>query len=84
MARPLCKWCEKKQSLSSIDYCSLEHLKLDMEYRKINLPKSFLQRLKIRCTPEQRENELIAYAVRHRYDEALVVKKANSLMEQIQ
>jgi hypothetical protein len=42
MARLLCKWCERKPSLSSMDYCSLEHLKLDMEYRKINLPKLFL------------------------------------------
>ncbi len=34
MARLLCKWCERKPSLSSMDYCSLEHLKLDMEYNK--------------------------------------------------
>jgi len=75
MAKKLCNWCNKKPVLHSIDFCSLEHLRLDMEYRKINLPKLFLQRLQIRFIPEQREAELISFANRHKYDESLVIKK---------
>ncbi len=79
-----CKWCNTKKSLNSIDYCSLEHLRLDVDYKKINLPKLFLLRLVMRFTPDDREIELRKYAVRHKYDEALVIKKANNLMECMQ
>lgn len=83
MSTNKCKWCKTRKSLLSIDYCSLEHLRLDMEYRKILLPKLFLQRLNIRFAPEQRESELLKFANRHKYDEALVIKKAAALLEQL-
>lgn len=71
-----CEVCGKKISSSMYEgACSRVCAQERLEYNFIRIPKQFARNLITRYKEEEWENELTAFAIRHKYRADLVIKK---------
>lgn len=71
-----CPYCGKKMPMSKA-FCSKSCKDNYFQVIAIQIPKPFIKRIFVFCTPEQREVEIVNFANRHGWSIELVRKKIN-------
>lgn len=73
-----CPYCGKKIAMSKA-FCSRSCKENYFQLIAIQVPKPFLKRIFVFCTPEQREIEIENFATRHGWRIDLLQKKIDEL-----
>lgn len=73
-----CPYCKKKIAMSKA-FCSRSCKENYFQLIAIQIPKPFLKRIFVFCTPEQREEEIENFANRHGWRLDLLKKKIDEL-----
>lgn len=73
-----CPYCKKKIAMSKA-FCSRSCKENYFQLIAIQIPKPFLKRIFVFCTPEQREGEIESFANRHGWRLDLLKKKIDEL-----
>lgn len=73
-----CPYCGKKIAMSKA-FCSRQCKENYFQLIAIQVPKPFLKRIFVFCTPEQREVEMENFATRHGWRLDLLKKKISEL-----
>lgn len=73
-----CPFCKKKIAMSKA-FCSRSCKENYFQLIAIQVPKPFLKRIFVFCTPEQREVEIEGFANRHGWRLDLLKNKINEL-----
>ncbi len=76
-----CPFCKKKIAMSKA-FCSRSCKENYFQLIAIQVPKPFLKRIYVFCTPEQREVEIENFAGRHGWRLDLLKNKINELAEE--
>jgi len=76
-----CPFCKKKIAMSKA-FCSRSCKENYFQLIAIQVPKPFLKRIFVFCTPEQREVEIENFAGRHGWRLDLLKNKINELAEE--
>jgi hypothetical protein len=76
----VCPSCGIKISLNK-PFCSKSCKAIYFDYIKITLPDIFCRRLATRLTASQRDEELVRFAKKHKYNLYNVIKKYNIYIE---